>query len=1169
MVDLALGNLHVQVYWNSCLARHYQLLVSVTLQTIAMKTIFTYLFRWILPLFVSLAAFGQGSNTNQWTAILNSVVDDCNSITFTITVSSPSTSKELSHVTFGFPVNANTRTRTPGSAVWSYGNDGSYQNDIPGINSPFNGIKDDAGTNDAGFSIVYTFTYTGTNYATIKNWVNGANSLIVLTKAGTSPNGGFVSYMVDPVITTPCIPPCTPPTVAAITGFQEVCRGTNVQFNNATPNGVWTSLNTAVATVNNNGQVTGVAAGTATIRYTVTASEGCSTIVTRNILVKDPPAIPPAITGANEVCVGATTSFTNTTPNGFWLSNQTDIATVHATTGVVTGVAEGTARIRYIIEEQCGVAEITKDIQVNGPPARPAIFTGATQVCAGSQVTWTTATTGGVWSSAQPLIATIHPTTGLITGVAAGTAQISYTITNNCGTNQRTVAVTVTNCGNQSGNQNEWIASVDSIIDDCESMLWIIRVTSPGTSKDLSHVTFGFPVNTTLRTRTPGNAIWSFGNDGSYQNFFTGISSPFLGIKDDAGTTGAGFTITYTFTFTGADYNRMKSWVVSDSNLVVLMKAGVTPNGGFTRLVIDPEFTISCGVSGGATGGVESYSLGEVIGKRNIAMAKAGAVGEINYGATPKWNGPATNDRGGVATMSTGAVRLADIMPAGLAGYQAFVTSPTDLTQFTNAVEVMSVDFTRSNIARGVAFATKTLDQVYNHTKPICDRLRGAQMLGVERVSVGAVNMLAYKIRQESGKVEYAMSFSAGAKVGRDNFNIESKWFTKDYTNDDVMYNFQVWAETPEMMRQLATDILNRLQAAGRITQGAKNAALPGAYVVAGRRQGSKMILTLENTTEKTTGYFELDEKLSEQAQITKRKVPFTLQGEGRSTIELDMRDGFESDVRMFINGELMDLVYMSDGIWGLDYDRARTTIKNFAVSNDAGRVYQDEYPLFRDVKIEGTTSNYITAYKFLRGGAAAADLRAFKTLRFEATGGHKLKIMLVKEGVKEWKDQYTYTINLDQAKREYQISLNDFVSTGVSGKINPNDITSVVFSIEVSAANTAVNTTLAKVGFTKVDVDYLRSLEAKEVQAFPNPNNGRFTVQFRSAVEMPLTMRMTDAATGRVVMSRAIQAVQGENQVTVELGRQDAYNGGQRILILHLNGANGVTYKPVKVMMK
>ncbi|MCG9900424.1 MAG: T9SS type A sorting domain-containing protein, partial [Hydrotalea sp.] len=125
-------------------------------------------------------------------------------------------------------------------------------------------------------------------------------------------------------------------------------------------------------------------------------------------------------------------------------------------------------------------------------------------------------------------------------------------------------------------------------------------------------------------------------------------------------------------------------------------------------------------------------------------------------------------------------------------------------------------------------------------------------------------------------------------------------------------------------------------------------------------------------------------------------------------------------------------------------------------------------------------------------------------------------------------------------------------------------DVTSVVFSIEVNGANTAVNTTLGKVGFTKVDVDYLRSLEAKDVQLYPNPSNGRFTIQFRSAVEAPLTMRMTDAATGRVVMSRAIQAVQGENQVTVEMGRSS-----QGLYIVNLDGANGLRYKPAKISIK
>ena len=578
--------------------------------------------------------------------------------------------------------------------------------------------------------------------------------------------------------------------------------------------------------------------------------------------------------------------------------------------------------------------------------------------------------------------------------------------------------------------------------------------------------------------------------------------------------------------------------------------------------------TVTDGVSGGAGGGIESYSLGEVIGKRNMAKAKAGQLGETNYGATPKWDGPVSNDRGGIQ-MQGANMRLRDLIPSQVPGLQAFVTSPTDLTQFTNAVEVMSVDFTRSNVARAVTFATKTMDEVYNHTKPICDRLRGAQLLDVQKVTLANnVDMLSYTIRQANGKVEYAVSFSAGAKNGRNNLNIESKWFTKDYVNDEVMYNFQVWAETPTLLRNLTEDILSRLSNHGSLVQARNNAQLPSAYVVAAQRVGSKLILTIQNNSANGNGYFELEEKLNEKAAITKRTVPFNIQQQGRSTVEMDMRDGFESDIRMYVGGEVVDLVYMSDGIWGLEFDRARTTIRNFIVSNDAGRTYSDEFPLFRNVRIEGTTSDYITAYKFVRGGGIAADLTAYKTLRFEASGGHRLKVTLVKEGVKDWKDQYTYSINLDQEKRTYEIGLNEFVSAGISGKIKATDITTVVFSIEVNGARTTINNTLGKVGFTKTDIDYLRSLEVKDLELFPNPSTGRFTLQFRSALEAPLTMRMTDASTGRVIVSRAVQAIKGENQVTIELGRNQNITS-QGLYIINLDGNNGLRYKPTKISIK
>jgi hypothetical protein len=66
------------------------------------------------------------------------------------------------------------------------------------------------------------------------------------------------------------------PVVAAITGGTKACPSSTIQLANATASGVWSSSNTAVATVNSSGLVSTLTAGTTVISYTVTTN-GCST----------------------------------------------------------------------------------------------------------------------------------------------------------------------------------------------------------------------------------------------------------------------------------------------------------------------------------------------------------------------------------------------------------------------------------------------------------------------------------------------------------------------------------------------------------------------------------------------------------------------------------------------------------------------------------------------------------------------------------------------------------------------------------------------------------------------------------------------------------------------------------------------------------------------------
>ncbi len=284
-------------------------------------------------------------------------------------------------------------------------------------------------------------------------WVSGNTAIATVDAGGivTGVSGGSVniSYTVSnscgsSAPRTKTITVNTPPVVAAIGGTTTICAGTFTILTDATAAGVWTSSNTAVASVNaGSGRVDALTAGTTTISYTVT--NGCgSTSATRTFTVTTVPATPPAITGTTSVCVSSTTALADSTTGGAWSTSASGVASVNAATGVVTGVSGGSATITYTVTNSCGSTFVTTTVTVNTVPASPAAITGATQVCAGGTTTFADATSGGVWSSSAPGVATVDASSGVITGITAGSAAtISYTVSNGCGPTTVTKTITV------------------------------------------------------------------------------------------------------------------------------------------------------------------------------------------------------------------------------------------------------------------------------------------------------------------------------------------------------------------------------------------------------------------------------------------------------------------------------------------------------------------------------------------------------------------------------------------------------------------------------------------------------------------------------------------------------------------------------------------------------
>ncbi|MFN6388586.1 MAG: PKD domain-containing protein, partial [Bacteroidota bacterium] len=232
------------------------------------------------------------------------------------------------------------------------------------------------------------------------------------------------------------------PTIEQITGTADVCVGNTTTFTTATTGGTWTSSTTSVATINSSGVITGVSAGTATITYNYTNSQtSCSASATKIVTVLAVPTVAD-IAGTFTVCKDVTTTLTNSTAGGVWSSNLTNIATVDPSTGVVTGVSAGTATISYTVTGVNGCAKsATQAVVVSAPTVNPISVT-ATTLCVGGTITATSTTSSGTWTTTNAGIATIN-SSGVVTGVAAGTASIVYTVSSGGCSNSATIGITV------------------------------------------------------------------------------------------------------------------------------------------------------------------------------------------------------------------------------------------------------------------------------------------------------------------------------------------------------------------------------------------------------------------------------------------------------------------------------------------------------------------------------------------------------------------------------------------------------------------------------------------------------------------------------------------------------------------------------------------------------
>lgn len=223
------------------------------------------------------------------------------------------------------------------------------------------------------------------------------------------------------------------------------------EIRNAFIGGVYTSSDTSIVKILNlsgRSYANGVAAGSAVVTY---SSAGCgyATVTVTVVTVA-------TLSGKSFLCVGDTTTYHTDVPGGYWFSGSRFNLFVDSATGFAKALLRDTYGPIYHAPNGC-YSYFTVTV---GDSARR--ITGPSSVCVASSIDlksgggW-----GHTWTSSNPAVATVidRSIDGPVTGVAAGTAIITYSTNEHCMATQ-TVTVTPASC---SGAPAPGVAAVASI----------------------------------------------------------------------------------------------------------------------------------------------------------------------------------------------------------------------------------------------------------------------------------------------------------------------------------------------------------------------------------------------------------------------------------------------------------------------------------------------------------------------------------------------------------------------------------------------------------------------------------------------------------------------------------------------------------------------------------
>ena len=268
-------------------------------------------------------------------------------------------------------------------------------------------------------------TPTGLYYTPVTGFV-GNDTFRVVVNNGIVSDTTMICVTVNPLSIT----------AGTIMGDSSVCKGSTITLTDAVWGGNWSSSDPSaiVSPVSGGCIVTGISPGTSIVQYSISNSCGVSS-ASKTITVRPLPAAG-TIIGASAVCIGSSTTMSDSEPNGTWSSSSNNATVIN---GVVKARIAGLDTIFYGVSNGYCTATAMHPLVIDNYPRADSIY-GPNRVCVGSTITLIDVMPDGTWNSDDAIFSHIN---GMVTGITTGSGTLSYSVVNSCGSDNAIKQLTV------------------------------------------------------------------------------------------------------------------------------------------------------------------------------------------------------------------------------------------------------------------------------------------------------------------------------------------------------------------------------------------------------------------------------------------------------------------------------------------------------------------------------------------------------------------------------------------------------------------------------------------------------------------------------------------------------------------------------------------------------